>query len=149
MQSNRTMNWTEHCAVVHRPQVPVMLVFQSVFFSSKRQTVLPPFEMVVHGLVVPGVFATRQPAGIGTWQLCEASPLAMPKLHACSVVAGNSDGIWAPGSVDGNPAAQNRNSAQPKKNTRCPPMFGWYHSLFPCGHTHDCVESPERQRSAG
>jgi hypothetical protein len=51
--------------------------------------------MVVHGLFVPGACATRQPAGMGTWQVCEGSPLAMPKLQACSVVAGKSDGIWA------------------------------------------------------
>jgi hypothetical protein len=48
------MNWTEHCAVVHRPQVPVIFVFQSVCFSSKRHNVLPPLEIVVQGFVVPG-----------------------------------------------------------------------------------------------
>ena len=67
LQSNRTMNWTEHWAVLQRPQVPVILVFQSVCFSSKRQRVLPPLEMVVQGLFVPGALATRQPAGMGTW----------------------------------------------------------------------------------
>ena len=66
LQSNRTINWTEHWAVLQRPQVPVILVFQSVCFSSKRQKVLPPLEMVVQGLFVPGALATRQPAGIGT-----------------------------------------------------------------------------------
>ncbi len=81
--------------MLQRPHVPVILVFQSVCFSSKRQRVLPPFEIVVHGLVVPGVVATRQPAGIGTWQCCEGSPFAMPKLQDCSVVAGKSDGAWA------------------------------------------------------
>jgi len=75
--------------------VPVILVFQSVCFSSKRQEVFPPFEIVVQGLFVPGILATRQPAGIGTWQCCEGSPFAMPKLQACSVVAGKSDGAWA------------------------------------------------------
>jgi hypothetical protein len=93
--------------VLHRPQVPVIFVFQSVCFSSKRQKVFPPFEMVVHGLSVPGACATRQPAGIGTWQVCEGSPLAMPKLQACSVVAGKSDGIWATASGAGKNRADN------------------------------------------
>src|SRR5574339_848448 len=89
------MNWTEQWPELQRPQVPVILVFQSVCFSSKRQKVLPPLEMVVQGLSVPGALATRQPAGMGTWHVWEGSPLAMPKLQACSVVAGNSDGTWA------------------------------------------------------
>jgi hypothetical protein len=95
LQSKRTMNWAEHCVVLQRPQVPVILVFQSVCFSSKRQKVFPPLEMVVQGLLVPGALATRQPVGMGTWHVWEGSPLAMPKLQVCSVVAGNSDGIWA------------------------------------------------------
>ena len=78
--------------MLQRPQVPVILVFQSVCFSSKRQKVFPPLEIVVQGLLVPGAFATRQPAGMGTWQWCEESPLAIPKLHDCSVVAGKSEG---------------------------------------------------------
>ncbi len=92
------MNWTEQCPVLQRPHVPVIFVFQSVAFSSNRQNVLPPLEIVVQGLLVPGVLATRQPAGIGTWQCWEGSPFAMPKLQDCSVVAGKSDGAWAPAS---------------------------------------------------
>jgi hypothetical protein len=49
------MNWTEQCSVLQRPQVPVILVFQSVRFSSNRHVIFPPLEMVVHGLVVPGM----------------------------------------------------------------------------------------------
>ncbi len=89
------MNWTEQWPELQRPQVPVILVFQSVCFSSKRQNVFPPLEIVVQGLLVPGVLATRQPAGTGTWQCCDGSPFAMPKLQDCSVVAGKSDGICA------------------------------------------------------
>jgi len=88
LQSNRTINCTVHWAEVQRPQLPVILVFQSVDLSSKRQTVLPPLEIVVQGLSVPGVLATRQPAGIGTWQFRLVSPLPMPKLQDRSVVAG-------------------------------------------------------------
>jgi hypothetical protein len=53
-QSNRTMNCAEHCADWQRLQAPVTLVFQSVPRSSNRHCTLPPFEMVVQGLVEPG-----------------------------------------------------------------------------------------------
>jgi hypothetical protein len=68
-------------------QEPVIVVFQSVAWSSNRQNVFPPLEMVVQGLSVPGTLATRQPVGKGTRQFCEASPFAIPKLQDCSVVA--------------------------------------------------------------
>ena len=67
------------------------MVFQSVALSSNRQKVFPPLEMVVQGLLDSGILATRQPVGKGTWQLCEASPLAIPKLQDCSVVAVESE----------------------------------------------------------
>ena len=70
-------------------------VFQSVLFSSKRHKSLPPLEIVVQGLVEPGACATRQPAGNGMAQLCEGSPLPMPKLQDCSVVAVDSWIGWA------------------------------------------------------
>jgi hypothetical protein len=54
---------------VHLLQVPVIRVFQSVSFSLKRHVVKPPFEILAQGLVVPGMFATTHPWGIGTWQL--------------------------------------------------------------------------------
>ena len=66
------------------------MVFQSVSFSSNRQNVFPPLEIVVHGLSVPGTWATRQPVGKGTRQFCVASPFAIPKLQDCSVVASES-----------------------------------------------------------
>jgi hypothetical protein len=135
------MNWTEQCAVLQRLHVPVILVFQSVCFSSKRHNVFPPFEIVVHGLFVPGILATRQPAGIGTWQCCEGSPLVIPKLQACSVVAGKSDGTWAFVSDGRYGIRPNNNTAQNvrEETTQC--MRGWYHSVFACGHRHDCVKS--------
>lgn len=77
----------EQCSEVHRPQVPVMRVFQSVSFSLNRQAVAPPLEMLVQGRVVPGKWATTQPCGTGTLQLCLMSPFAMPKLQENSVVA--------------------------------------------------------------
>lgn len=42
-----------------------MRVFQSEAFSSNRQNVFPPLEIVVQGLSVPGTWATRQPVGKG------------------------------------------------------------------------------------
>ena len=147
LQSNRTMNWTEHCAVLQRPQVPVILVFQSVCFSSKRQNVFPPFEIVVQGLLVPGAWATRQPAGIGTWQVWDGSPLAMPKLQACSVVAGNSEGICAPASDGGKFRHQRTSTAAQIKKMRVPCMFRCYHSVLACGHRGECVESAESKAS--
>lgn len=77
----------EQCSEAHRPQVPVMRVFQSVSFSLNRQVVTPPLEMLLQGRVVPGNWATTQPCGTGTPQLCLALPLAMPKLQENSVVA--------------------------------------------------------------
>ena len=65
-QSKRTLNWTEQWSDLQRPQEPVILVFQSVALSSNRQNVFPPLEMVVQGLSVPGILATRQPVGKGT-----------------------------------------------------------------------------------
>jgi hypothetical protein len=110
--------------VLQRPQVPVILVFQSVCFSSKRQKVLPPLEMVVHGLLVPGTWATRQPAGIGIWHLWEGSSLAMPKLQACSVVAGKSGGLWAAASGGGHPRRQATNTPERMKRKRVLRMLG-------------------------
>ena len=64
-----------------------MRVFQSVFFSLNWQMVAPPLEMLLQGRVVPGKWATTQPCGTGTLQLCVPSPLGMPKLQENSVVA--------------------------------------------------------------
>lgn len=73
----------------------MIFVFQSVPLSSNRHKSLPPLEIVVQGLVEPGALATRQPAGNGTAQLCEGSPLPIPKLQDCSVVAVDSWTGWA------------------------------------------------------
>src|SRR5438094_9203716 len=86
-QSNIIPKRAEQCSEVHRPQVPVMRVFQSVSFSLNRQAVGPPLEMLIQGRVVPGKWATAQPCGTGTLQLRLASSLAMPKLQENSVVA--------------------------------------------------------------
>jgi len=59
----------EQCSEAHRPQVPVMRVFQSVSLSLNRQVVTPPLEMLLQGRVVPGKWATTQPFGTGTLQL--------------------------------------------------------------------------------
>ena len=48
---------------------------------------LPPLETLAQGLSVPGKLATSQSFGIGTAQLCEESPLTMPKRQTDSVVA--------------------------------------------------------------
>lgn len=77
----------EHCAVLQRPQVPVIRVFQSVSFSLNRQVVAPPLEILDQGRVVPGKWATTHPCRKGTTQLPLAWPLAMPKLQEDSVVA--------------------------------------------------------------
>jgi hypothetical protein len=66
VQSKRTLNWPVQWLDSHRLQVPVMRAFQSVLLGSNRQKVLPAFETVIQGLVVPGKFATLQPEGIGT-----------------------------------------------------------------------------------
>lgn len=89
-QSNTTANRAEQCGVVHLLHVPVMRVFQSVSLSLKRHVVRPPFEIFVHGFVVPGKLATTQPEGIGIWQLWRFSFFAIPKLHVVSVVADES-----------------------------------------------------------
>ncbi|MGH7165779.1 MAG: hypothetical protein ACREIS_09690, partial [Nitrospiraceae bacterium] len=86
-QSNRTLKMAEQCSVLQRLQVPVMRVLQSVAWSSNRQVVAPPLEMVVQGFVVPGKLATTHPGGNGTEQLCLSWPLPMPKLQENSVVA--------------------------------------------------------------
>ena len=108
--------------MLQRPHVPVILVFQSVCLSSKRQDVLPPLEMVVQGLFVPGALATRQPAGIGTWHWWEGSPLDIPKLHACSVVAGKSEGIWA--ETSGGMGRSKAQSISPPRRHCMTRMFG-------------------------
>ncbi|MEC4669125.1 MAG: hypothetical protein VST65_06285 [Nitrospirota bacterium] len=90
-----TLKRAEHCLDRQRVHVPVILVFQSVFFSSNRQEVVPPFEMVDMGWFVPGICATAHPPGNGTSQLCWASPLAMPKLQNFSVVAVELPMGWA------------------------------------------------------
>src|SRR5881296_3450342 len=86
-QSNIIPKRAEQCSEVHRPQVPVMRVFQSVSFSLNWQMVAPPLEMLLQGRVVPGKWATTQSCGTGTLQLCLISPFAMPKLQENSVVA--------------------------------------------------------------
>ena len=86
-QSNMTPKRAEHCSEAHRPHMPVMRVLQSVSFSLNWQVVTPPLEMLLQGRVVPGKWATTQPCGTGTLQLCLASSLAMPKLQENSVVA--------------------------------------------------------------
>src|SRR5207249_11675427 len=86
-QSNMPPKRAEHCSEAHRPQMPVMRVFQSVTFSLNWQVVTPPLEMLLQGRLVPGKWATTQPCGTGTLQLCLASSLAMPKLQENSVVA--------------------------------------------------------------
>ncbi len=86
-QSNMMPKRAEQCSEVHRPHVPVMRVFQSVSFSLNRQVVAPPLEMLVQRRVVPGKWATTQPFGTGTLQLCLTSPFAIPKLQENSVVA--------------------------------------------------------------
>src|SRR5207249_2076277 len=86
-QSNMPPKRAEHCSEAHRPQMPVMRVFQSVTFSLNWQVVTPPLEMLLQGRLVPGKWATTQPCGTGMLQLCLASPLAMPKLQENSVVA--------------------------------------------------------------
>src|SRR5438309_11211036 len=86
-QSNMTPKRAEQCSEEHRPQVPVMRVFQSVSFSLNWHMVAPPLEMWLQGRVVPGKWATTQPCGTGTLQLCLMSPFAMPKLQENSVVA--------------------------------------------------------------
>lgn len=68
-QLNMTLKRAEHCLVLHVPQVPVIVVFQSVCSSSKRHSVRPPLEILVQGSDEPGKFATVQSAGIGTSQL--------------------------------------------------------------------------------
>ncbi len=55
---NRTLNLAEQWTDWHWPHVPVILVFQLVSFSSNRHWSRPPFEIVVHGCVVPGIMAT-------------------------------------------------------------------------------------------
>ena len=60
------MNWAEQWSDVQRVQEPVIFAFQSVALSSNLQNVSPPLEMVVQGLSVPGILATRQPEGKGT-----------------------------------------------------------------------------------
>jgi hypothetical protein len=67
-----------------------MRVFQSVSLSLKRHVVTPPFEMFVHGFVVPGNLAITHPDGIGIRQLCRFSFFPMPKLQDDSVVADES-----------------------------------------------------------
>lgn len=64
-----------------------MCVLQSVFASSNRHCRRPPFEIVVQGCVVPGMEATRQPCGNGTWQKRPVSPFSIVKLQDSSVVA--------------------------------------------------------------
>ena len=75
---------------MHLLHVPVMRVFQSVSLSLNRHVVKPPFEIFVHGFVVPGKLATTQPEGIGIRQLWPFSCFAIPKLQVVSVVADES-----------------------------------------------------------
>jgi len=44
-QSKYTVNFAVHCLASHFPQEPVIRVFQSVFFGSKRQEMPPAFGM--------------------------------------------------------------------------------------------------------
>jgi hypothetical protein len=53
-QSNITPNRAEHWTLLHRSQVPVILVFQSVSLSLKRQVIWPPLEILDQGLLLPG-----------------------------------------------------------------------------------------------
>ena len=78
-----------------------MFVFQSVSFSSNLHCSLPPFEIVVHGCLVPGMEATRHPCGNGTWQGRPVSPFSIVKLQANSVVAPESSSSCAVVSEEG------------------------------------------------
>jgi hypothetical protein len=66
---------------------PTILVFQSEALGSNWQNVFPAFEMLVQGFFVPGKWTTLQSFGKGTSHRWAGSPLSMPKLQDCSVVA--------------------------------------------------------------
>ena len=63
----------------------MILVFQSVVLSSNRQNVFPPLEMVVQGLSVPGILATRQPTGRERDN--SAKPLLLPYRNYKTVLS--------------------------------------------------------------
>ena len=121
--------------MLHFVQVPVIRVFQSVSFSLKRHVVAPPFEIVVHGFFVPGKFATMQPGGTGTRQLCRGSPFSIPKLQDDSVVADESPKGWADASPK-RPARMRRDRENRTSSTRRHNMRACYHNV-------------RRQRDAG
>lgn len=116
-QSKRTLNLAEHWFDRQRPQAAVILVFQSVRLSSNRHNTLPPLEMVVQGLFVLGMCATRHPCGKGTRHSCPPWPCVIAKAHDSSVVAPGSSTGCAETSGEG-PLTTAMSTKQPEKVSR-------------------------------
>ena len=65
-QSKYTVNFAVHCLASHFPQEPLIRVFQSVSFGSKRQEMPPDFSMSTQWVLVVTFVATLQAAGMAT-----------------------------------------------------------------------------------
>jgi hypothetical protein len=79
-QSKYTVNFAVHCLAKHFEHEPVMRVFQSVSFGSKRHEMPPDFSISVQRVCVDTLVATLQDGGIGTSQFFPDMPFLIPPI---------------------------------------------------------------------